>query len=222
MDFNKLIKTADGSPTLFSDKFQATYHSTHGALTESQVVFIQSGLDFAFHHFKKPIRIFEMGFGTGFNAHLTYLWHQQKNIQIAYTGIEAFPVSEKIWLEYSQFLDEQERDVFNLWHLLTWNNTHVVSPLFSFQKIHNTVENHVSDHLVNLIYYDAFGPGTQPELWQEGMMKKMYDMLEIPGVLTTYCAQGEFKRTLKKIGFRVTSLPGPPGKREIVRAEKVD
>lgn len=221
MDFNSILTTADGSPTLFSEKFQATYHSAHGALKESQVVFIETGLEYAVRHVNKPIKIFEMGFGTGFNAHLTYRWSQENKTDIEYTGIEAFPISENTWKKYSLFFVEQERNIFERWHALSWNHHHIISPGFSFNKIHDTIENFQTNSLVNLIYYDAFGPGTQPELWEASIMQKMYDMLELQGVFTTYCAQGAFKRTLKKIGFQVTSLPGPPGKREIVRAEKV-
>lgn len=220
MDLVSIQQTGDGSPTLYSEKFKATYHSSHGALTESNIVFIQSGLDFISTFPKSEIRIFEMGFGSGFNTHLTYLWNLDQKRKISYTGIEAYPIEKEAWQNYAMFFKNNHPHVFEQWHTLSWNERHDVSENFTFTKILDNIEHHALEMRVDLIYFDAFGPNTQPELWQEDILLKMYTLLEETGVLVTYCAKGEFKRTLKKLGFKVEALPGPPGKREIVRAIK--
>lgn len=220
MDTVDVRLTDDGSHTVYSTEFDAFYHSTKGAITESNIVFIEAGLQFIANQKKSKISIFEMGFGTGLNVHLSYLFSLNNKIGIDYTSIEAFPLSEEIWkkLNYSEI--QSQKDVFFNWHVIPWNQKTQCSEFFVLNKIWAEIENYYPEYTFDLIYYDAFGPGTQPELWTDIIMEKMYKMLVPGGVLVTYCAQGEFKRALKRNQFSVTSLPGPPGKREIVRAIK--
>lgn len=211
--------TGDGSPTLYSEQFKATYHSLHGAFTESEVVFIKSGLEF--QEGKLPsIRVFEVGFGSGINTYLSQRWALSNHHLVEYTTIEAFPIEESTWLELS--INEQVSDNadFTKWHSLAWDQKHTISEHFTFLKILGKIEDLPNIPDCDVVFFDAFAPSTQPELWEKPILQKMYNGLSSGGVLTTYCAKGSFKRTLKEIGFKVESLQGPPGKREIVRAVK--
>jgi tRNA U34 5-methylaminomethyl-2-thiouridine-forming methyltransferase MnmC len=220
MDIVDVRVTEDGSQTVYSAGFNASYHSLKGAVTESNHVFIEAGLRFFSQQEKSKIRIFEMGFGTGLNVHLTSLFALKNNLVVDYTSIEAYPLPENIWslLHYPE--TESQKDLFFFWHTLPWNLKTKCSDHFTLTKVFGKIEDYIPDVHFDIIYYDAFGPGTQPELWTDSIMEKMYNMLESGGILITYCAQGEFKRALKRNQFSVTSLPGPPGKREIVRAVK--
>ncbi|MFZ1702994.1 MAG: tRNA (5-methylaminomethyl-2-thiouridine)(34)-methyltransferase MnmD [Saprospiraceae bacterium] len=218
MKLNDIIITEDGSHSVYSVKFNATYHSQKGAVQESRVVFINTGLAALKNLGKNFIRIFEMGFGTGLNVHLSYIYAEQNRISIDYTTIEAYPLDKEVWskLNYGQSLGQPK--LFYSWHDLPWDNKVIVSDNFSFNKIHQKLEEFTSVEKYDLIYFDAFGPGTQPNLWVDEIMAKMHQYLNTDGILVTYCASGEFKRSLKRNHFSIESLPGPPGKREIIRA----
>lgn len=222
----EIIVTSDGSPTLFSTGFQASYHSIHGAFQESCHVFINNGLlAFAEAHLPEKISIFEMGFGTGFNAWLT-MKHCPSDLIINYTAIEKYPVplgtvesiSEK--LIGQPYFSDDDHDLFLDLHRKAWGQQHFLGVNFTLKKLQGDLEDFNAEESFDLIYFDAFGPGTQPELWSEDIMKKMYLMLAPEASLVTYCAQGQFRRALVSAGFRVEKLPGPPGKREMVRAWK--
>lgn len=227
MDQSSTIKkthlTEDGSHTFYVEALDEYYHSIHGAIQESNTVFINAGLKAID---KTEINIFEMGFGTGLNAFMTFLEAQQNKLKINYYTIEAYPISleEAKLLNYHEELNaETEREIFLKMHDCPWNESIKISENFILHKIKKEIENLKSNDLptVDLIYFDAFAPSAQPQLWEKGILKLMHDILKQNGLLTTYCAKGVFKRTLKEVGFEVESLPGPIGKREMTRAIKL-
>lgn len=216
----KITPTLDGSNTLTDEKLGETYHSVNGAVQESMLVFIQNGLK-ALGGDKKNIAVFEMGFGTGLNALLSCV-HKPKDILISYYCIEAFPVAGELLkqMRYEGLSREKE-----LYHSIidapfgTWKN---VSPQFLLRKEKaEFLKAGLPANFFDVIYYDAFAPKVQPELWTLECMQKCHHILKPGGLLVTYCAQGEFKRNLKAAGFRVEELPGPPGKRVMTRAVKL-
>jgi len=216
-----LLVSEDGSSTLLSNKFGVTYHSKHGALQESEHVFIKSGLDFIKTD-KQELNIFEMGFGTGLNAYLSLLYALRNNLNIQYTSYELHPLPRDLVkeLNYTDLLPEYA-NLFQLIHDIDWNKMQKLHPNFSINKVEENILNFDYHDNFDVIFYDAFAPETQHELWETPIMEKMHEGLKSNGVLVTYCAKGEFKRTLKSIGFEVQSIPGPPGKREMTRAVKV-
>jgi len=216
-----LLVSEDGSSTLLSNKFGVTYHSKHGALQESEHVFIKSGLDFIKTD-KQELNIFEMGFGTGLNAYLSLLYALRNNLNIQYTSYELHPLPRDLVkeLNYTDLLPEYA-NLFQLIHDIDWNKMQKLHPNFSINKVEENILNFDYNDNFDVIFYDAFAPETQHELWETPIMEKMHEGLKSNGVLVTYCAKGEFKRTLKSIGFEVQSIPGPPGKREMTRAVKV-
>jgi tRNA U34 5-methylaminomethyl-2-thiouridine-forming methyltransferase MnmC len=215
----KIVKTADGSNTLFSDKFKEHYHSTYGALNESMVVYIDNGLKYCN---KKAINIFELGFGTGLNAILTYIESLKNNIAINYHAIELFPVKTEIIssLDYSNTFTADELSVFKKIHSSIWNRDIVISENFILTKIEGDFENFRFNEKYDLIYFDAFAPDTQPNLWSKEKFQRIYNSLNPNGILTTYSSKGIVKQNLRAAGFNVSRLPGPNGKRHIIRAVK--
>ena len=218
------LVTDDHSHTLFSERFKATYHSTRGAMSESKHVFIENGLQFFYEQYNsKEISILEIGFGTGLNAFMTYLFAKEHGLKINYHTIEAFPVpfTQANKLNYSSELSDQEKIVFHQMHEQEWNRGEEIAKDFLLTKYLGLVEEFNTLQNFNIIYFDAFSPSEQPELWTEHIFKSMFDLLEKNGVLVTYCAQGQMKRNMKSAGFKVVALPGFGGKREMTRAEKV-
>lgn len=221
MSEQEIRLTSDGSPTLLSKRFGVTYHSIHGAIQESEHVFINAG----FRYFSEPqaLSILEIGFGTGLNAYMTYLENQKTDKQLSYTGIEAFPVGKEqlAALNYPELLNKEETAaIFKQMHHCPFGQSVQLAKNFIFEKRLMKFEELEDQSMYHLIYFDAFGPASQPELWGEELLQKMYDALLPGGVLVTYCAKGVVKRTLKAIGFSIEALPGPPGKREMTRAKK--
>ena len=219
----RVIQTADGSSTIYIEELNEHYHSKHGAIQEAIHVFIKSGLLFYFEYFKnKKINIFEIGFGTGLNAFLTLLESRKFNIEINYTGVEAFPVDEKELsaLNYSEILNEKYSSYFSLIHQSNWNKSEQISKHFNLIKRNQKIEDIDDVNQFDLIYFDAFGPRVQPELWDENIFSKMYKALKNNGVIVTYSANGSVRRAMQTVGFFVEKLPGPPGKREMLRAIK--
>lgn len=217
----EIILTKDGSHTITLPELGVTYHSLHGAIQESMHVFIQAGLQDTRSR-SSPLRIFEMGFGTGLNALLTFAETEKQQQPVHYTAIDLFP------LEYEQtrllnYCDQLERKdlqpVFDQLHASDWEKDIQVSPHFILHKS-TAALNNFSSEPVHLIYYDAFAPSAQPELWSEIIFKKMYTMLFPGGILVTYCSKGDVRRAMQSSGFLVEKIPGPPGKREMVRAWK--
>ncbi len=207
-----LRTTADGSKTLYSEKFGQHYHSVFGAETESLEVFIQLGLLEATRKFKE-INLFELGFGSGLNAQLSARFAQEKGILVKYTGIEAYPVEEA----FTSSLPEETAAL----HALSWNEPHQINPWFRFRKIETFLEEFSSEERFNLVYFDAFAPESQPELWTVEVFEKMAGLMVEEGVLTTYCSKVSVQRNMREAGFKVEKHPGPPHKREVLRAVKM-
>ncbi len=217
-----LILTQDGSHSVFSETYGVTYHSKFGAVTESAHVFIAAGLRYK-AAVQREISILETGFGTGLNALMTWLEAERRNLKVSYLGLEAFPVSEAeaASLDFPLALGCPERkDDFLHLHRCHWERQYPLSEHFTFEKRKTRIEDFTAPEAFDLIYFDAFAPQSQPELWTEEVFARMYASLKPDGALVTYCAQGHFKRTLKKVGFTVERLQGPPGKREMTRALK--
>lgn len=221
MDKLELKITSDGSYTLFLPNYEETYHSIHGAVQEALHVFIDAGLK---QYNNSSISILEIGFGTGLNCLLTLMANEEKSQQISYTGIEAYPVDIKLieQLDYPGLLQvsEMQADDYFKMHYADWESVVSLTGGFSLQKKRCKFEDYQTNESYDIIYYDAFGPRVQPDLWGEKLMLKMYEGLNSGGCLVTYCAKGSFKRALKSVGFEVECLPGPPGKREMTRAWK--
>lgn len=221
----KIITTEDGSHSLYHEGLKETYHSFHGAFKESIHVFMLYGLDswLMNNPKKKPIRIFEVGFGTGLNAWLTLVWAEQNQIPVLYHSIEPFPLSEEIYsqLNYGDIDDAifHYKPYLQRLHKMEWNKGEVVSEYFNMKKETATLED-VILYPSDVVFFDAFAPSKQPELWAKPLLSKVYDAMTPGGLFTTYCAQGQLKRDLKDLGFEVETLPGPPGKKEMTRGWK--
>ncbi|MFH0867009.1 MAG: tRNA (5-methylaminomethyl-2-thiouridine)(34)-methyltransferase MnmD [Bacteroidota bacterium] len=217
----QLVLTGDGSHTLAVPSMDEHYHSIHGAVSESGHIFINAGLKYALQD-KKKIRILEIGFGTGLNALLTFVELSGEKIFCEYTGIELYPVPEEIYskLNYPAVLDIPDKSFLAL-HRCDWNEKIRISDFFSIYKIQISARNmKINKSYYDLVYFDAFGPDKQPEMWTEEVFRKISDSLKMGGILTTYSTKGSVKRIVKASGFSIEKLPGPAGKREILRAVK--
>lgn len=217
-----LRTTADGSATLFVPELNEHYHSVHGAVQESNHVFIQAGLKACK---SREISILEMGFGTGLNAWLTAIYAAKNKLSINYTALEKYPLVPEEWrlLNYTEHASHKQSGLFQHIHQVPWETKTEISEHFALQKIKADFADFNFEETQNafhLIYFDAFAPSTQPDLWTTEMFLKMYNSLKQNGLLVTYCAQGQVKRNMKAAGFKVEALPGPPGKREMTRAIK--
>ena len=216
---NNIILTDDGSNSIFNCNINESYHSKYGAINESQHVFINYGLKFVS---KKEIKIFEVGFGTGLNALLSYTYCDNHKIKIDYQTIEKFPLKKAYYspLNFSEQLKIKKNIFINL-HSSKWESKLEISDFFSITKYAQDLNDFNHEFYYDLIFFDAFSPEKQPELWTEKNFKKLYDNLNYNGILITYCAKGLIKRILKKVGFKIYSFPGPKGKREITQARKI-
>jgi len=212
--------TADGSTTIHIPEWDEQYHSKHGAIQEAKHVFIKNGLSL---FSDQDISILEIGFGTGLNCFITFLEAPKKNLNIDYVGVEAYPVvSEEVEkMNYVNQLNASEFfAVFNQIHQQEWEVKSDISPNFSLLKRKQFFNDINDENKFDLIYFDAFGARVQPELWTEEIFEKMYKALKTGGVLVTYSAKGSVRRAMLTVGFLVEKLPGPPGKREMLRATK--
>jgi tRNA U34 5-methylaminomethyl-2-thiouridine-forming methyltransferase MnmC len=218
----QIITTSDGSHSLLNTTLNETYHSVHGALQESLHVFIKMGLNFLIdQHPAKEIRILEVGFGTGLNALLTLQASTNKLININYTSIEAFPLDEEIWRKLNYAASPEGQNDFEKLHCATWNEWTMVNLNFKILKLHTTLQQlNVAAGSYDLIYFDAFAPNKQPEMWELTVLQKIVSLMNTHSVFVTYCAKGQLKRDLKSLGLVVETLEGPPGKKEMVRAIK--
>ena len=213
--------TEDGSHTIFIPELNEHYHSTHGAIQEAMHVYINTGLQFSD---KNPIHILEIGFGTGLNAYLSLVSAENNNKTIIYHSLERYPV-EKEQLEvlnYPDQVDFEDKSLFNKLHEAEWNQTNKISNNFSLKKINGDLKQIDFKDKYDLIYFDAFAPDIQPELWTETIFSKLYHCLNPNALLVTYCSKGIVKRALRASGFEVKRLAGPPGKHHILRATKIE
>lgn len=213
----RLITTEDGSKSLFNELLNETYHSTKGAIGESQHVFIEQGFIFLN---STSISILEVGFGTGLNVFLTLNTARETKKTVNYQTLEPFPISEEVVQQLNYAVDSNNQELFNQLHTCEWEIKHFLTEGFSLTKYCSTLEDYTTGHTFDLIYFDAFAPSKQPEVWSLSNLKKCYLLLNEGGVLVTYCAQGQFKRDLVAAGFTVEVLPGALGKKEMVRARK--
>lgn len=236
-------KTEDGSATLFVPSLNEHYHSTKGARTESQHIFVDMGLKAS--EALAP-RILEVGFGTGLNAWLTLLEAERSGRDVHYTGLELYPL-EWGMIEQLGYIDEDERvmvdgmeqlaiDLFRSLHDSPWEVDTLITKHFTLRKVERDLnkwirgkdederkDNEYGMEAVDIIYFDAFAPEKQPEMWSQELFDRLYVLLSVGGILTTYCAKGVIRRMLQAAGFTVERLPGPPGgKREILRARKLE
>lgn len=211
-----IVPTRDGSDTLFSRTYQATYHSIFGAVSESRHVFIQNGL-YTLPD-REEIAVLEFGFGSGLNAFLAYIFSLRHGTRVTYTGIEAYPIDIRVarQLNYPAYLAvPEERDVFERMH----TEMEFQTEGFNFSRF-GEVSDIPADVRFDCIFFDAFAPGAQPSLWDQSTFEKLYMMTAPGGCLVTYCAQGEVRRKMIQAGYEVHRIPGPPGKREMIRAVK--
>lgn len=224
---NELKISEDGSHTLYSSRFGVTYHSKYGSLQEADTVFINAGLkDKLQDHSYDELRILEMGLGSGLNAIMTLVNVPSENVNITYDAIEAYPIDQDtvIALNYPEVLGlrQEQSEAFLKMHEVESDSQEDIYPNFRFQKfIRKIEESSLAEDYYDVIYYDAFGPAAQSELWTADIMNRLYHATRIGGYLVTYCAQGAFKRALKSAGYQVEALPGPIGKREMTRAIKL-
>ena len=216
----KLEQTADGSYTLYVPELDEHYHSVKGALTESQHIFINIGLK---HSSVTSPHILEIGLGTGLNCVLTLLEAKESQRHVYYTGIERYPLNEEIIhkLNYPSIIGKEcEEDYFAI-HQAPWEEDVCLSPWFTLHKMEGDFTHYSFEQKYDIIYFDAFAPEKQPEMWEQSLFDNLYQVLNEGGILTTYCAKGVVRRMLQTAGFKVERLPGPPGgKREILRATK--
>lgn len=219
----QIILTGDGSHTIAVPEYNVTYHSKYGAVQESLHVFIEAGLRYASRRPERPevLRVFEMGLGTGLNAFLTAIEAEKDGKGIYYAAVETSPltVEEASLLNYPDVLGQS--DLFQQLHQCKWNEGTALNDFFTIKKMQTGLLNFSTTQRFHVIYYDAFAPSAQPELWTKEIFSTLFSLLEEGGVLVTYCAKGDVRRAMMAAGFVVKKLPGPPCKREMLRAEKV-
>lgn len=215
---NEVEITADGSATIYVPHLDEHYHSVKGALTESLHIFRNCA--FLYHSpSSQPLRVLEIGFGTGLNAVVTAM-ATTKDRKAHYISLELYPVEAQLIekLNYGEMVDN---DLLMALHQAQWNAPQVISPTFTIEKLQCDFTQCSLPTDIDVVYFDAFAPEKQPEMWDESLFKRIYDAMSNGGILTTYCAKGEIRRRLQRVGFIVERLAGPPGgKREILRATK--
>ena len=216
----KIISTSDGSNTLYVPELDEHYHSTFGAVRESKHVFIEAGYKSVACN---PVKIFELGFGTGLNALLTLLESINDKRLVDYVSVEKYPLPESVYkkLNYSTLFPGNEGSYFDLLHECRWGIPCSISNNFSLLKIEHDLREADIEMIFDIVYYDAFAPDKQPEMWSYDVLSKVTSLIKPEGVFVTYSAKGQLKRDLRKLGFSVKNPEGPPGKRHITRAVKI-
>lgn len=216
------ISTADGSSSLYREDIDETYHSRHGAVQEAMHVFIKAGLEFVVnsnYETHKEINILEVGFGTGLNCLLTALEVEKLGVKVNYYTVETIPLSKELTSELSY--RELNPQLFDEIHTCDWEIKKEISKGFSLTKLETKIQDlELESASIDLIYYDAFGPRAQPEMWMLEIFEKLSHLSSEKGVFVTYCAKGQVRRDLESVGFSMDRLPGPPGKREMLRGIK--
>ena len=217
----EIRETLDGSHTLYLEGIDEHYHSTYGAIQESEHVFIQAGLSGCQ---KGEVSLFEIGFGTGLNCYLTLLAAQNSGQRIKYYAIEKFPLSLEVCrkLNYGNLMNNDSSEIFSALHKAPWNQECTISNYFHLHKMEGDLLAINFDLLpaFDLIYFDAFSPEKQPELWEQEVFERLFAKMKNNSIIVTYCAKGMVRRKLQTVGFEVERIPGPPGKREMIRATK--
>lgn len=217
----EFVITEDGSHTIYLPEMDEHYHSTHGAIQESLHIYINQGL---LQVTKKEISILEIGFGTGLNAYLTYVFAVNSKLKIDYFTLEKYPLNETEYLSlnYPKNIFPEYSEVFEKIHRSNWDTPVYISPEFSLQKIQADLLSFEFNSLpqFDLVYYDAFAPGKQPEMWTDEIIQKVSACVKKDGILVTYCAKGSVRRAFTAAGFQMERIPGPIGKKEILRGKK--
>ena len=217
----EIITTSDGSHTLRNTELNETYHSRHGAVQESVHVFLKNGLEYFCHTRKtESISILEVGFGTGLNALLTLKFARERDQQIRYTTLEPFPLPEEVWSKLNYAATDPGETSFSALHLAEWQREVSLTSRFAILKLRQALQEASFTESYDLVYFDAFAPAVQPELWTIDSLRKVVAALISGGIFVTYSARGQMKRDLKVLGLNVETLPGPPGKNEMVRGIK--
>lgn len=213
----ELQETADGSHTLFIPEMDEHYHSVNGAVQESRHVFIEAGLH---RQEKKDITVFEVGFGTGLNAYLTLLAAENEDRSVDYFSVELYPLDPALVraLNYGDMICPEKKMLFTALHSAAWNEPVKITDHFTLHKIQGDNNSCTLPEDMDLIYFDAFAPDKQPEMWSQEIFDRLYAHTSEGGILTTYCAKGVVRRMMQKAGYSVERIPGPPGKREMLRA----
>ncbi|SDM96794.1 tRNA (5-methylaminomethyl-2-thiouridine)(34)-methyltransferase MnmD [Kriegella aquimaris] len=216
----EIITTGDGSKTIHIKEWNEQYHSKHGAIQEAYHVFVKHGLSL-FEN--RDLSVLEVGFGTGLNAFITFLEARNNGLKVRYTGVELYPIEEAEIqaLNYTaQLKVDNFADVFLKMHSSDWEREIKISDDFFLRKEQKDFKEINAENEFDLVYFDAFGARVQPEMWSEAIFLKMYQAMRKNGVLVTYAAKGSVRRAMQAVGFVVERLPGPPGKREMLRAKK--
>jgi len=219
----EIIETGDGSMSLYLPEWDENYHSKHGAIQEAYHVFIKSGLDLFADG--ENISILEMGFGTGLNCMISFLETQRRGLKVEYVGLEAYPLPCETILKLNHLRQLEAEKFITYYHRILeaeWDCKVEIQNNFSLHKRVLKFENFDQSQNFDLIYFDAFGARVQPELWTETIFAKMFEALRNNGILVTYSAKGSVRRAMQAVGFQVERLPGPPGKREMLRGRKKD
>ncbi len=218
------VITKDGSPTISIPEMNVTYHSIHGAIQESEHVFIKTGLlDSGIFDYIGVHQVLEIGFGTGLNALLTLIEADKHRSLIYYTAIEPFPLDELVitQLNYCEQLKQPHyQRLFDKMHQCGWEEMYEITEYFRLTKYKTTLQQFSTGESFSIIYFDAFAPNAQPELWTKEIFEKLYNLMTEGGILVTYCSKGDVQRAMKAAGFKIEKIPGPPGKREMIRAAK--
>lgn len=214
----ELIITEDGSHTLFVPTIDECYHSTHGAVQESRHIFIEAALK---QCLKPEISVLEIGFGTGLNAFLTLVEAERVGKRIEYTSLEKYPlaVDKALLLNYADGYSPELKTGFELLQTSSWNRKVSIGPFFTIEKLEADFTQFDFAGMYDVVYFDAFSPEKQPEMWSEELFRRIYEHCNPGAILTTYCAKGVVRRAMQAAGFNVERLPGPPGKREILRGK---
>jgi tRNA U34 5-methylaminomethyl-2-thiouridine-forming methyltransferase MnmC len=220
-----LIVTKDGSHTVAIPEWEVSYHSVYGAVQESLHVFIEAGFRhwWSLHENASQCVVFEMGFGTGLNALLTTLEARRRQRKVIYETVEPFPLEMEIVekLNYCYALEESFwQPVFNSLHTCDWNSIQPITNFFSFKKEKILLKNYSPSEPIDVLFYDAFAPAAQSELWTQEVFEKLLAMLAPGGILVTYCSKSNVRRAMQAAGFHVEKVPGPIGKREMLRGSR--
>lgn len=223
----QFVHTEDGSTTLYVPALNEHYHSIHGAIQESLHIFIRAGIEFYLqtHSTGFPLselNILEAGFGTGLNAYLSLLYAEKQKIRLQYHSLEKYPLTlEEIQqLNYKTQIPAKNPDLFDRLHASPWETENLISPFFRLHKYQKDFREISFESRFDIVFFDAFNPDIQPYLWTEEVFRNFHKALKPGGILVTYCVKGSVKQALRNLGFMLKKLPGPPGKREILRAQK--
>lgn len=225
---HEITPTEDGSVTLYVPQLNEHYHSVHGAIQESQHIFLGAGMGYFLTTWPEritplhPLHILEAGFGTGLNAYLTLVRAEELQVPVCYHSLEKYPLSpeESTLLNYAELINFPNKNLFQELHRCSWGKEHQLTSHFRFCKHQEDFRNIGFQGQFDLVYYDAFNPDVQPHLWTTKVFERFYEAMHPESLLVTYCVKGTVKQALRSVGFTLKRLPGPPGKREMLRARK--